>query len=133
MAYSENGSFGVCFPCTELWLVLAMLQVVDGKTMYRTTMEKGNESKKQSCHEWHVVEEDTSLKVHKMAANFLFNVIGVLSLYMGRDKHAKFLRHLGAYEVRDRESQRHRDTETRERETRERRARERLKYCTACL
>ena len=75
-------------------------------------MEKGNESKRQSCHEWHAVEEDTSLKVHKMAANFLFNVIGVLSLYMGRDKHAKFLRHLGAYEVREREP----ETQTRERE-----------------
>ena len=117
MAYSENGSLGVCFPCTELWLVLAMLQIVDGKTMYRTTMEKGNESKKQSCHEWHAVEEDTSLKVHKMAANFLFNVIGVLSLYMGRDKHAKFLRHLGAYEVREREPETQRQEREIERET----------------
>jgi len=69
------------------------IQVVEGKTMYRTTTDSGR-------HKWLNVDEGTSLKLHKMAANFLFTSIGVLSLHMGRDKHAKFLRHLGAYEVR---------------------------------
>jgi hypothetical protein len=63
--------------------------------MYRTTTEQGR-------HKWQSVSDTTGLKLHKMAANFLFTAIGVLSFHMGRDKHAKFLRHLGAYEVPER-------------------------------
>ncbi len=73
-------------------MLLAVLQLHEGTTMYRTTTEQGR-------HKWNTVTDTTSLKMHKMAANFLFGAIGVLSLHMGRDKHAKFLRHLGAYEV----------------------------------
>jgi len=60
--------------------------------MYRTITEQGR-------HKWYPVAQDTSNELHKMAANFLFGAIGVLSLHMGKEKHAKFLRHLGAYEV----------------------------------
>ena len=48
-------------------------------------------------HKWVTVTPSTSLKLHRMAANFLFGAIGVLSLHMGRDKHSKFLRHLNVY------------------------------------
>jgi hypothetical protein len=68
------------------------VQVLGGNTMYRLMSENAK-------HKWHTVTQETSLKLHKMAADFLFGAIGVLSLYMGKEKHAKFLRHLGAYEV----------------------------------
>jgi len=61
--------------------------------MYRVTSEN------PTRHKWVAVAQASSTKLHRMAADFLFTAIGVLSLYMGRDKHSKFLRHLGVLEV----------------------------------
>ena len=70
------------------------VQVLDGNTQYRTTSEGAGD---KARHKWVTVTPSTSLKLHRMAANFLFGAIGVLSLHMGRDKHSKFLRHLNVY------------------------------------
>jgi hypothetical protein len=47
---------------------------------------------------WIKVDKRTSHAVHRLASSFLFRTCGMISIYMGRNKHAKYLRHLGAYD-----------------------------------